>query len=115
MKDFLFTLLAWLLTLPFLIGAVGFAFYNPETVTVTVNPFRPPMTLPVYVPVLTAIGLGFVFGAVMTWAAGGRLRKERRDQKKKIKALEKQLEASNQNMVKPHNYTLIPTALLEKK
>lgn len=115
MKDFVFTLLAWILTLPFIIGAVAFAVYNPDVISVTVNPFRPAVSLPVYVPVLTAIGFGFVFGAVMTWAAGGRLRKERRDQKKKIKTLEKQLEASNQNMVKPHNYALIQSAFFEKK
>ncbi len=115
MKDFLFTLFAWLLTLPFLVGAVGFALYNPDAVTITINPFRPPLTIPVYVPVLAAIGIGFLFGAIMTWAAMGRLRKERRDQNKKIKALEKQLEASNQNMVKPHNYALIPSSFFERK
>lgn len=115
MKDFLFTLFAWLLTLPCIIAAVGFALYNPQTLPVTINPFQPAIEMPVYIPVLVAVALGFVFGALMTWAAGGRLRKERRDQRKKIHALEKQLSAANQNTVTPHNYALVPSGFFEKK
>lgn len=115
MKDFLFTLLAWLLTLPFIIGAVAFALYNPQISTFTLNPFREATELPVYVPVLGAIGIGFLFGAIMTWAAMGRLRAERREQKKKIKALEKQLEAANQNQVVATNHTLPPSLLIDKQ
>ncbi len=115
MKDFLFTLLAWLLTLPFIIGAVAFAIYNPQTSIFTLNPFQPPVEIAVYVPVLGGVGFGFLFGAVMTWAAMGRLRHERREQRKKIKALEKQIEAANENQVAHHNYTLIPSSFTDKK
>ena len=115
MKDFLFTLLAWLLTLPFIIGAVAFAIYNPQISDFTLNPFRPAMPLPVYVPVLGGVAFGFLFGAVMTWAAMGRLRRERAEQRKRIKALEKQLDAANQNQVAPHNYSLIPSSFIDKK
>lgn len=114
MKDFLFTLLAWLLTLPFIIGAVVFAIYNQGMAAVTYNPFHASINLPLYVPVLFAIAFGFVFGSVMTWAAMGRLRKERRDQRKKIKALEKQISAANQNTVVRHDYTLIPSSFKDK-
>lgn len=114
MKDFLFTLLAWLLTLPFLIGSVAFALYNQETVSVIVNPFRDPASLPMYVPVLAAIGFGFLFGALMTWAAMGRLRHKVREQSKKIKQLEKQADSANQNVIKPHNYTLLPSPFKNK-
>lgn len=114
MKDFLFTLLAWLLTLPFIIGAVAFALYNQERVPVTVNPFYEAVSLPVYVPVLVAIAFGFLFGAVMTWAAMGRLRAIKREQAKRIKTLEKQLEAANQNGVKPHNYAAAPALLIDR-
>lgn len=115
MKDFVFTLLAWLVTIPLIVASVAFAIYNPDPVTVIVNPFKAAINIPVYVPVLSAVGFGFFFGAIMTWAASGRLRKERNDQRKKIKALEKQLATSNQNMVKPHNYSLIPSSFLERK
>lgn len=115
MKDFLFTLLAWLLTLPFIIGAVAFALYNPQESTFTFNPFQPPAELPVYVPVLGAVATGFFFGAIMTWAAMGRLRAERREQKKKIKALEKQIEALGQNHLPQHSHTLIPSSFTDNK
>jgi uncharacterized integral membrane protein len=115
MKDFLFTLLAWLLTLPCIVAAVGFALYNPQISPVTLSPFRPAIEMPLYVPVLGAVAFGFIFGAIMTWAAMGRLRQERREQRKRIKALEKQIEAANQNHVSPHNYSLIPSSFNDKK
>lgn len=114
MKDFLFTLLAWFLTLPFLVGAIAFALYNQESVSVTVNPFRDPSTLPLYVPVLAAVAFGFVFGSIMTWAAMGRLRHERSEARKKIKSLEKQVAGVNAPPVTTHNYSLIPSAFKDK-
>jgi hypothetical protein len=115
MKDFLFTLLAWLLTLPLIVGTVAFALYNQEAVPFVINPFLDAVTLPVYVPVLVAIAFGFVFGAIMTWAAMGRLRSEKRAQAKRIKTLEKQLEDANNNQMKHHNYSLIPTNFVDKQ
>lgn len=115
MKDFLFTLLAWLLTLPFIIGAVAFALYNPQVSTFTLNPFREATELPVYVPVLGAIAIGFLFGAIMTWAATGRLRAERREQKKRIKALERQLDTANQNQVVTTTHVMPSPLLIDKK
>lgn len=115
MKDFLFTLLAWLLTLPFIIGAVAFAIYNPQVSDFTLNPFKAATPLPVYVPVLSAVAFGFLFGAIMTWAAMGRLRKERSDQRKRIKALEKQLDAVNRAPIPNTDYTLIPSSFTNKK
>lgn len=111
MKDFVFTLLAWLLTLPFIIGSLVFALYNQEAVPVIYNPFQESLPLPLYVPVLGAIAFGFIFGSVMTWAAMGRLRKERRDQRKKIKTLEQQAASANQNNVARHNYAALPPTL----
>jgi len=115
MKDFLFTLLAWLLTLPLIVAAVAFAVYNPDNIPVTLNPFQNPIELPVYVPVLGGIAFGFILGSLMTWAGMGRLRKQAREQKKRIKTLEKQLEVANQNQLAPHNYSVTPAALLEKR
>lgn len=117
MKDFMFTLLAWLLTLPLIVAAVFFAIYHQQDVVVTWSPFNDPITLPLYIPVLSAIAIGFLLGCLMTWAGSARQRKAIRDQKKKIKALEKQVDAANTNVqaVKPHNYALIPSAFIERK
>lgn len=115
MKDFLFTLLAWLLTLPFIIFSVGFAIYNGQTSPVTISPFGEAIEMPLYVPVLGALAIGFVFGAIMTWAAMGRLRKERSDQKKKIKTLEKQIVVGAQTPAATTSYTLLPSTFVDKQ
>lgn len=94
MKDFLFTLFCWLVTLPFIIGAIVFSLYNKESVVITINPFSNSMEIPLYVPVLCALAFGFLFGTIMTWAAMGRLRHERRQQAKRIRTLEQQVETS---------------------
>jgi uncharacterized integral membrane protein len=118
MKDFLFTLLAWLLTLPLIIGGIMFALYNGHDVEVTYTPFGNPVIMPVYIPVLGAIALGFILGSLMTWAGMSTLRKASRDQRKKIRQLEKQLDEANTNAapaLKTHNYSLIPTNFKETK
>lgn len=96
MKDFLFVFLAWVLSLPLLIGAVVFALMNDGDVALSLNPFQAPVNVPVYAPVLAGVVLGIVLGALMTWAAMGRQRAKMRLQKKQIKTLEKQLEAVGQ-------------------
>lgn len=117
MKDFLFTLLAWLLTLPLIIAAIFFAIYHQQDVSVIWSPFNDPVTVPLYIPVLTAVAVGFFLGCLMTWAASARQRKTIREQKKEIKALEKQIDAASANVqpVKSHNYSLIPSAFIERK
>jgi uncharacterized integral membrane protein len=115
MKDLLFRSLAWILTIPLLIIAVGFAFFHTEIVGVTIAPWLAPIPLPLYIPVLTAIGCGFFFGALMTWAAGGRLRDRAREQKKRITALEKQLSIANQNTYSSHNYSETPSQFMTQK
>jgi uncharacterized integral membrane protein len=115
MKDFWFTFLAWILTLPFLAATLIFALYNNESVSVTYSPFRDPLSLPVYVPVLFAIGFGFLFGAIMTWAAMGRLRAKTRAQAKHIKLLEKQLQDVKSPAPVTHNYATTPLKLLGRK
>ncbi len=90
----MFTLLAWLVTLPLIIMAVAFALYNQNNITVVLNPFLPSLDLPLYVPVLVAIAFGFVFGSIMTWAAMGRLRQQKRRQAERIRTLEKEIMAT---------------------
>ncbi len=115
MKDFLFTLLAWLFTLPVIAGSVIFSLYNPERYPVVFNPFKDAIELPLYVPVLGGVAFGFLFGAIMTWAAMGRLRSQCRAQQKEIKALQKQVSNQNNKNIKSHNYALIPSAFTERK
>lgn len=115
MKDFLFILFAWLLTLPFLVGAIVFAIHNRADISIIVNPFHAAVTIPLYVPVLCAIAIGFLFGSVMTWAAMGRLRAQKRAQAKQIKLLEKQLDDAKHPAPLRHDYTKIPLKLLGRR
>ena len=115
MKDFLFTLLAWLLTLPCIVGAIVFALYNADIVPVTISPFQDSVEMPVYAPVLAATAFGFFFGSLMTWAAMGRLRKEKREQAKRIKTLEKEIENEKSTSITSHNYTMLPSSFLGKR
>lgn len=115
MKDFMFRILAWIVTLPVFVVAVAFAFFHPQPVEVLLSPLHGAITVPLYLPVLGGIVFGFVFGALMTWAANGRLRAKAREQKRKIAALEKQLASNNQTTYKYHNIVTNPRLLLERK
>jgi len=115
MKDFMFRFLAWLVTLPLIVGAVAFAIVNVAPVNLTLSPFHPPFSVPLYMPVLAAIGFGFLFGCLMTWAAFGRLRSKSREQRRKIRALESQLAKHSEQTYKYHNYSVVPPQLLEKR
>lgn len=120
MKDFLFVFLGWLFTLPVLIGAIGFALYNGESVAVTYSPFQLPDVMPLYVPVLFAVAFGFLFGALMTWAAMGRLRAERRALKKEVKILEKKIREQDEaaTPVMPagaYHTPVVPAVLLQNR
>ncbi len=101
MKDFMFTLIAWLVTLPLIVASVVFALYNPEPISVIFNPFLSPVEVPLYMPVLAAIAFGFLFGAVMTWAAMGRLRRDKRQMATRIRTLEKELADARTNAASP--------------
>lgn len=116
MKDFLFTLLAWLLTLPVIVGAIGFAIYNPDIVPVMISPFREAVPMPLYIPVLIAVAFGFLFGSLMTWAGMATLRRERRECKKQLRLLEKEYNdlKIRAGKLSSDNYALIPSAFMDK-
>ena len=108
-------MLAWLLTLPFIVGAVGFALYNQTVVDIVISPFTDAYQWPVYIPVLAALAIGFVFGSLMTWAAMGRLRTAKRSQKQQIKILEKQLDTVSKDQVAAQTYLTAPLPPLQKR
>lgn len=112
----MFTLIAWLVTLPLIVASVVFALYNPEPISVIFNPFLSPLEIPLYIPVLAAVAFGFVFGALMTWAAMGRLRRDRRQMATRIRTLEKELADARTNAAPlDHGYHKPKFLLLGKK
>lgn len=76
-------------------AAAVFAVINRHDVQIFWNPLGEGLaTVPVYLAVLGFMALGFFFGAAAVWMNTGRLRSERRKQKKDIKSLSRQVEAA---------------------
>lgn len=91
--------LKWILALPFIVGAVLFALAHGDMVTITWSPFEEPVTLPLYFVSLAFLGAGFLLGALIMWLSMGKLRQERRTQKKRIKQLEKDINDANEKVM----------------
>lgn len=92
-------IIRWIIALPLIVGAVLFALAHPTPVSITWNPFDPPIELPLYFVVLTFLGVGFLLGAFVAWIGMGKVRKERRKQKKIIKTLEKDIVEANEKIM----------------
>lgn len=73
------------------IVTVGFAMMNRQDVSVDWSPFHEPLSLPLFAICLGIGALGFLLGALVMWLNGGHVRREKRRQRKEIKALEKEL------------------------
>ena len=71
-----------------------FAVLNREEVTVYVDPLYENISfsLPIYALVMIAMAFGFLFGGMIVWLNASGVRRERRRQKKEIRALEKEVE-----------------------
>lgn len=91
------TLLRSLIGFVIALAAAAFAIANRQSVDVVYSPIHDPITLPLYLIVLGLTALGFILGGIFVWISMGTLRKTKRQQKKLIKTLEKELKAVNEN------------------
>lgn len=89
----------WILALPIIVGAVLFALAHPDTVSVTWNPFEPPVNLPLYFVALIFLGGGFLLGTFVAWLSMSSVRQDRRRQRKEIKKLEKDIDEANKKII----------------
>lgn len=89
----------WIIALPLIVGAVLFALAHPDIVSITWHPFKPPAKLPLYFVVLVFLGGGFLLGVLITWIGMGKLRHERRQQKKTIRKMEKDINEANEKIM----------------
>lgn len=108
----------WIIALPIIVGAVLFAVANPETVSISWNPFTAPIDLPLYFVALVFLGAGFLLGALVAWFGMGKVRKDRRHQRKQIKELEKDINIANEKIMelsaaKKTDFPVLPNNILE--
>ena len=99
----------------FIRGIIGFAFagfltlfavFNRHDVALSIGPYFPSLELPLYLIVLVFMAVGFVFGGLYVWMNGASVRRGARKQRKKIKALEREVDgirAGRSGEVAPYN------------
>ncbi len=87
----------WIIGAAFTLAVLLFVASNTQSVEISLTPFTPALSLPLYMVGLAFLGTGFVFGGVMVWINEAKTRKARRVQRREIKALQKELKAENNN------------------
>ena len=86
--------LFWLLVALAAIVLALFAASNRETVTLLLWPLDLALQLPLYVAIVGAFLIGFLFGGLAAWNAGRHRRREARRRRRRITALEHELAAT---------------------
>jgi uncharacterized integral membrane protein len=69
-----------------------FALFNRQTVEVFYSPVHDPLSFPLYLIILSFLGMGFIMGGFVVWINAGHTRKLTRQQRRQITALGKELE-----------------------
>ncbi|MGQ0527987.1 MAG: lipopolysaccharide assembly protein LapA domain-containing protein [Alphaproteobacteria bacterium] len=96
----IFKFLRWLAGFPVVILVILFAVANRQNVAFHWSPVNPPLEMPFCFFVVGALLAGLLFGGIISWLNTSALRRERREQKRRIKSLEAQLKnAANGNTV----------------
>ncbi len=91
----------WIVTAPAALAAALFAVSNREHVSVALWPLPDALDAPLYLVVLLALVLGFLFGELVAWLTAGRTRRLARERMRRIAALERELAATQANLAQP--------------
>jgi uncharacterized integral membrane protein len=91
-------LVHWLVAVPVALVLVIFAVSNREAVTVTFWPLPVQVGAPLWLVVLLAALVGFLFGEIVAWVNGRRWRRDARRKTRRIDALERELAATQSQM-----------------
>jgi lipopolysaccharide assembly protein A len=87
-------LVHWVVTAPLALVVVVFAVSNRDSILVTFWPLPMALAAPIYLVVLLALLVGFLFGELVAWLNAGRTRREMRNRGRRIEALERELAAA---------------------
>lgn len=71
---------------------IGFAVANRQATTLVYSPVHEPLEIPLYLITLIFMAIGFILGGLAVWINSAPTRKVKRQQRKTIKELEKELE-----------------------
>jgi uncharacterized integral membrane protein len=91
-------LVHWLVAVPVALVLIIFAVSNREVVTVTFWPLPIQVGAPLWLVVLLAALVGFLFGEIVAWVNGRRWRRDARRKTRRIDALERELAATQSQM-----------------
>jgi len=86
------------------ITLTGFAIANRQETTLIYSPVHEPLNVPLYLITLIFLALGFILGGMVVWMNNAPTRKVKRQQRKTIKSLEKELgslQTKSSNDLKP--------------
>jgi uncharacterized integral membrane protein len=102
--------LRWILSLVIALAAVLFALANRDDVSFVWSPFHESVQLPVFVPVLIALLVGFMAGGFVVWVNAAPVRAERRKQRRVITKLEEELRDSEARAAAPVATAIVPAS-----
>lgn len=88
----------WFFVLIVAVVLALFAVANRDSVALGLWPFPLVLEAPLYLAIIAALVLGFLIGAVASWAGGAQQRGESRRQRRRIIALERELAATQAQM-----------------
>ncbi len=94
-------ILAWIVTAPLVLLVVLFAVSNLDEVTLHLWPLPFDLTVAIWLLTLIELFVGFLLGAIVTWIADRRRRREARLLARRVRELEQALvagERSGQNL-----------------
>ena len=84
--------LSWIVTLPLALVVISFAVSNRDPAVLTLWPLPFELEMPVFLPVLCALVVGFIAGGFVAWWSGGRYRRLARRQNSRLKRLSAEAE-----------------------
>ena len=101
--------ISWIIGLPIAVLAIIFAVSNRGGVLVDLWPLPWEVTLPLYLLVLGALGIGLLAGAVIAWMSAGTTRARARREHRRANRLEVELdEARHAELSAPEAKALPP-------
>lgn len=104
------TVLGWIIGLPLAVLAITFAVNNRHAVAADLWPLPFMVELPLYVAMLVPLVLGLLIGGVIAWIGGGRARRLARQERRRARDLQDQVEVLRQAPANDPSRPLLLTA-----